>query len=88
MGDGALGFWKALSKVYGETRQQCCWMHKTGNVLNKLPKSRQAKAKCPLHETWMAATREEAYKAFNAFLTVYPYLERNDSVTSYGNHPF
>ena len=38
-GDGALGFWKALCEVYGKTREQRCWLHKTGNVLNKLPKS-------------------------------------------------
>ena len=45
VGDGALGFWKALHKVCGESREQRFWMHKTGNVLNKLPKSKQAKAK-------------------------------------------
>ena len=45
VGDGALGFWAALSEVYPTTRTQRCWMHKTGNVLNYLPKSGQAKAK-------------------------------------------
>ena len=44
VGDGALGFWTALRKVYGESREQRCWVHKTGNVLNKLPKGEQAKA--------------------------------------------
>ena len=53
VGDGALGFWAALSEVYPTTRTQRCWMHKTGNVLNYLPKSGQAKAKQGLHEIWM-----------------------------------
>lgn len=71
VGDGALGFWKALSKVYGESRHQRCWVHKTANVLNKLPKSQQAKAKSWLHEIWMAATRERAHSAFSAFVKTY-----------------
>jgi len=71
IGDGALGFWKALSKAYGETRHQRCWVHKTANVLNKLPKGAQAKAKSALHQIWMAATREDAYKAFDGFLNTY-----------------
>jgi len=71
VGDGALGFWKALRKVYGETRHQRCWVHKTANILNKLPKSQQPKAKSQLHEIWMAATREDAYKEFDAFVEVY-----------------
>ena len=71
IGDGALGFWKALSKAYGETRHQRCWVHKTANVLNKLPKGAQAKAKSALHQIWMAATREDAYKAFDSFLNTY-----------------
>ena len=71
VGDGALGFWKALSKVYGQTRQQRCWVHKTVNVLNNLPKSQQQKAKSRLHEIWMAATREEAHAAFDAFVAAY-----------------
>ncbi len=50
MGDGALGFWKALREVYGETREQRCWVHKTANVLNQMPKSLQAKAKGHLHD--------------------------------------
>ncbi len=52
-GDGALGFWKALSKVYPQTRHQRCWVHKTANVLNKLPKSVQPKVKEALHNIWM-----------------------------------
>lgn len=71
VGDGALGFWKALSKIYPETRHQRCWVHKTANVLNKLPKSVQPKAKQALHEIWMAPTREEAYKAFDAAVSTY-----------------
>jgi len=60
IGDGALGFWKALTKVFGETRHQRCWVHKTANVLNKLPKTSQPKAKDALHQIWMAETREDA----------------------------
>jgi len=65
IGDGALGFWKALSKVYPETRHQRCWVHKTANVLNKLPKSVQPKVKESLHNIWMEETREDAYAAFD-----------------------
>ena len=55
VGDGALGFWGALEQIYPETRPQRCWVHKTANVLNALPKSLQGKAKAGLHEIWMAA---------------------------------
>ena len=71
IGDGALGFWKALRKVYGESREQRCWVHKTGNVLNKLPKGKQAKAKSMLHDIWMAETRQDANKAFDLFVESY-----------------
>ena len=71
VGDGALGFWKALPKVYGETRGQRCWVHKTANVLNCLPKSIQPKAKVALQQIWMAPGREEAYKAFDSFVAIY-----------------
>jgi transposase-like protein len=64
VGDGALGFWKALSKVYPDTKHQRCWVHKTANVLNKLPKSVQPKVKEALHDIWLAETRDDAYKAF------------------------
>ena len=64
VGDGALGFWKALNKLYPDTEHQRCWVHKTANVLNKLPKSVQAKVKAALHEIWMAETREAAHRAF------------------------
>ena len=70
-GDGALGFWKALAEVYGQTRQQRCWVHKTANVLNKLPKSQQTKAKQRLHEIYLAASRVEAEQAFDFFLDLY-----------------
>jgi transposase-like protein len=70
-GDGALGFWVALSKVFPATRQQRCWVHKTCNVLDKLPKGEQPAAKALLHEVWMAATRADATKAFDRFVEVY-----------------
>ena len=70
-GDGALGFWKALRKVYCETRQQRCWVHKTANVLNKLPKSLQPQAKQRLHEIWMAEGRVGAEKALDLFVDSY-----------------
>ncbi len=68
IGDGALGFWAALEEVYPETLIQRCWMHKTGNVLNYLPKSVQPKAKQALHDIWMAESRADAEKAFDAFI--------------------
>lgn len=71
VGDGALGFWKALPQVFGSTRAQRCWVHKTANVLNQLPKGQQAKAKAALHEIWMAESRAAAEQAFDHFLTTY-----------------
>jgi len=71
VGDGALGFWKALPQVFGDTRRQRCWMHKTGNVLDKLPKHIQARAKDNLHQIWMAETKEKAEKAFDHFVDSY-----------------
>jgi len=62
VGDGALGFWKALREVYGDTRVQRCWVHKTANVLNQMPKSLQARAKGHLHYIWMAETRAKPTK--------------------------
>jgi transposase-like protein len=70
-GDGALGFWKALSKVFPTTRMQRCWVHKTANVLDKLPKRLQPRAKEAIHAIWMAETREAAQAAFDSFLEVY-----------------
>ena len=71
VGDGALGFWAAIRKVFSETREQRCWVHKTANVLNKMPKSVQPKAKADLHEIWQAETKADAMKAFDAFLEKY-----------------
>jgi transposase-like protein len=71
IGDGSLGFWKALSKAYDTTRWQRCWVHKTANILNKLPKSIQAKAKDKLHQIWMADSKDEAEKNFDAFIETY-----------------
>ena len=71
IGDGALGFWAALDEVFSATRQQRCWMHKSGNVLNAMPKSIQPKAKSALHEIWQAATREDAERAFDRFIVTY-----------------
>jgi putative transposase len=71
VGDGALGFWAALRKVFGETREQRCWVHKTANVLNYLPQGKQGKAKQALHDIWMAASKAEANKAFNLFVEMY-----------------
>ena len=71
VGDGALGFWKALREVYGETREQRCWVHKTANVLNQMPKSLQARAKGHLQEIWMAETKVEAERAFDFFVQAY-----------------
>jgi transposase-like protein len=69
--DGALGFWKAIEEVWPTTRGQRCWVHKTANVLNKLPKSLQAKAKRALHEIWMAETKADAEAALGAFAETY-----------------
>lgn len=71
VGDGALGFWAALRKVFPKTREQRCWVHKTANVLNKMPKSVQPKAKGDLHEIYRAETKAAAEKAFNDFLEKY-----------------
>jgi transposase-like protein len=70
-GDGALGFWKALGQVYPTTREQRCWVHKTANVLDKLPKRLQPEAKNKLHQIWMAETRADAEQAFDLFLQTY-----------------
>jgi transposase-like protein len=69
--DGALGFWQALEEVWPKTRGQRCWVHKTANILNKLPKSQHAKAKRALQEIWMAETKRDAGLAFDAFVETY-----------------
>jgi len=71
IGDGALGFWKALPQVFATTREQRCWVHKTANVLDKLPKRLQPAAKAQLHEIWMSDTREHAGQAFDQFVATY-----------------
>jgi len=71
VGDGALGFWGALDEVFPDTRHQRCWMHKTGNILNYLPKTVHAKARAALHEIWMAPGRAEAGRAFDRFIQTY-----------------
>ncbi len=71
IGDGALGFWNALREVFGATKEQRCWFHKTGNVLNAMPKSVQAKAKSHLHDIWQAETRVDAEAAFDFFAATY-----------------
>ena len=70
-GDGALGFWKALPQVYSTTREQRCWVHKTANVLDKMPKRLRAEAKDKLHAIWMAPTKADADKAFDLFVATY-----------------
>lgn len=66
--DGAMGFQAAAAEVWPETRIQRCWFHKSGNVLDKLPKALQAKAKEMLHDQYLTPTREEALKAFALFV--------------------
>lgn len=66
IGDGALGFWKAVAKKWPATKTQRCWVHKTANVLNKVPRPVQPKVKEALHDIWMADTRHNAYKAFDS----------------------
>jgi putative transposase len=69
--DGALGFWQALEEVWPKARGQRCWVHKTANVLNKLPKSLQPKAKSGLQEIWMAATKKDALVGLDVFVETY-----------------
>jgi transposase-like protein len=71
VGDGALGFWGALTEEYSTTMHQRCWVHKTSNILNKLPKSQQAKAKQMIHNIYMAASREEAEADWQKFILTY-----------------
>jgi putative transposase len=71
IGDGALGFWKAVKQVWPAIREQRCWVHKTANVLDKLPKGIQSKAKAKLHEIWMAESRVAANRAFDLFVGTY-----------------
>jgi transposase-like protein len=88
VGDGALGFWAALDEIYPETRRQRCWVHKTANVLNALPKSLQAKAKVQLHQIWMAPTRAQAMSAFDRFVQAYQakYPKATDKLVADRDH--
>lgn len=69
VGDGALGFWAALEEEFSATREQRCWVHKTANVLDKLPKSVQPYAKKLIHEMYLAPTKEKALAAYRRFLS-------------------
>jgi putative transposase len=71
IGDGSLGFWKALRKIYPDTKEQRCWVHKTNNILVKLPKTIHKRAKQHLQDIWMNETKEDAEKAFNFFVKSY-----------------
>lgn len=71
VGDGALGFWKAMAEVFADTPGQRCWVHKTANILGKLPKNKQVVAKEDLQQIWMAETRANANKAFDLFVKKY-----------------
>jgi len=68
IGDGALGFWAALDEEFPETKQQICWVHKTANALDKLPRSLQPKAKQMIQDIYMAPSRREADEAFDSFV--------------------
>lgn len=69
IGDGRLGFWTALSEVYPQSRRQRCWVHKTANILDKMPKSIQSKAKAMIHDMYMAPTKEDALVAYGHFVS-------------------
>jgi len=71
IGDGALGFWSALEEEYPQCQQQRCWVHKTANILDKMPKSVQVNAKRMIHEMYMSPTKEKALKAYDEFLAHY-----------------
>jgi transposase-like protein len=71
IGDGSLGFWNALQEEYGPVAQQRCWVHKTANILDKMPKSVQGKAKQLIHEMYLAPTRKAALAAYDQFISSY-----------------
>ena len=71
IGDGALGFWSAVAEVFPDSRSQRCWVHKTANVLNKLPKSVQPKAKQRIHDIYRADTKKNAINAWELFINTY-----------------
>ena len=65
--DGGFGFWGAVRKMFPNTREQRCWVRKTANVFNKLPKGVQPKAKAMRHGIWLVETQAEGEKAFDPF---------------------
>ena len=71
VGDGGLGFWAALREIYPDTREQRCWVHKTANVLDKMPRSIQPRAKEKIHDIYRAGTKEEALVGLNGFISLY-----------------
>ena len=71
IGDGALGFWSALREVFPDTKEQRCWVHKTANVLDKVPKKIQGKVKSAIHEMYMAETKNNALQAYDRFIKIY-----------------
>lgn len=71
IGDGALGFWSAARQVFPGVKEQRCWVHKTANVLDKLPKSQQKQAKTMIQDIYMASTRKEALLNYDRFISVY-----------------
>jgi transposase-like protein len=71
VGDGALGFWRALEEIFPGAKHQRCWVHKTANVLDKLPKRVQPHAKTLLHEMYLAPTKRDALNAYDVFLKTY-----------------
>ena len=71
IGDGGLGFWAALEEVYPGTNHQRCWVHKSANVLDNLPKTVQAQAKARLHQMYLSPTRQDALGAYDDFLSLY-----------------
>lgn len=71
VGDGALGFWRAREEEFPKARTQRCWVHKTANVLDKMPRSVQPSAKSLIHEMYMAETKEDAFGAYEEFMALY-----------------
>jgi putative transposase len=71
IGDGALGFWNAMEKIYPQSKHQRCWVHKTANVLNKLPKNQQPQAKSLLNEIYMSSTKKDSIMAWRKFVTIF-----------------
>ncbi len=71
VGDGGLGFWAALREEFPSTKEQRCWVHKTANILDKMPKGVQSKAKKMIHDMYMAETKDDALATYNRFFELY-----------------